>query len=335
MKLAVALVLVGHSSVNAISADFAKEMARSRLEKEGLPDPVCRTGIISLPVVSLGKKQACCPAYCKECDDYKTCESVRGQDSKNACCASNVLKMECGKGAPANVCLKKCTEALPPCIMEDGQVWKLEPPKVNAADDCNEAIPEWRKHKKAAIKAGEESAEAFDAKITLQTMKETAKIHEKLVDELAKLNEEAKSASSDADKEISNAKDTEAKIDAELEKEKDEKKKAEIEKMKKELVENREEAEESKKDLDDAASDLDSSKKDLDDKVKTLKSHAEAAEKDAKSVLDKKADIAKADEAAKKASEHKHKAKHHVGIVKKIVHAVVDVCHAIASFFHW
>merc|ERR1711907_793954 len=131
------------------------------------------------------------------------------------CCASNVLKMECGKGAPANVCLKKCTEALPPCIMEDGQVWKLEPPKVNAADDCNEAIPEWRKHQKAAIKTGKENAETFDAKITLQTMKETAKIHSELVDELAKLNEEAKKASSDADKEISNAKDTEAKIDAE------------------------------------------------------------------------------------------------------------------------
>jgi hypothetical protein len=321
--------------VNAISADFAKEMARSRLEKAGLPDPVCRTGIISLPIASLGKKQACCPAYCKECDDYKTCESVRGQASKNACCASNVLKMECGQGAAANVCLKKCTEALPPCIMEDGKVWDLEPPKVNAADDCNKAIPEWTQHKKAAIEAGEESAETAEAKITLKKMKDTTALHSKVVDDAADTGEKAKTAASDADDAISKAKEYESKMDAEMEKETDEKKKAEIKEMKEKLIEGREEAEESKKDLTDAASDLDSSKKDLDDKLNTLKSHAEAAEKDAKSVLDKKADIKHADEAAKKTTEHHHKVKHHIGIVRKIVHAVVDVAKDIAHHFHW
>jgi hypothetical protein len=183
MKFPAVLVLIALQSGDAMNADFAKKMARARLEKEGLPDPICRTGIISLPIGSLGKKQACCPAYCKECDDYKTCESVRGQESKNACCASSVLKLECGKGAPANICLKKCSEALPPCIMEDGQVWKLEPPKVNAADDCNEAISEWRQHSEAAIKAGNEAAEAWEAKIALETLKKVLKSHKKMVDD--------------------------------------------------------------------------------------------------------------------------------------------------------
>jgi hypothetical protein len=192
MKVAVVLVCIGVSGINAVNIDFTKKMARARLEKEGLPDPVCRTGIISLPVTSLGKKQACCPHYCKECDDYKSCESVRGQDSKNACCASKVLKMECGKGAPANVCLKKCSEALPPCIMEDGQVWKLEPPKVNAADDCNEAIVEWRQMGKAGIKAGNEAAEAFEAKMALQTLERVLKTHKKLVEETEETIKEVK-----------------------------------------------------------------------------------------------------------------------------------------------
>lgn len=126
-----------------------------------------------------------------------TCESVRGQDSKNACCASNVLKMECGQGAPANVCLKKCNEALPPCIMEDGQVWNLKPPKVNAADDCNEAVGDWRTTQKAAIKSGKEGAETFAAKITLKGMDDAVETHSKIVEKVEKTAESVKKTHAD------------------------------------------------------------------------------------------------------------------------------------------
>merc|ERR1719197_2125121 len=92
-------------------------------------------------VISIDGK-TCCAGYCGECTDYETCKSVRGQDSENACCATKVLSMECGGGsAPANVCLKKCSEAVPPCIM-DMEV-TIPSTERHAGDDCNEAITDW------------------------------------------------------------------------------------------------------------------------------------------------------------------------------------------------
>lgn len=93
--------------------------------------------------------QACCAGYCGECSDYPTCKSVRGQDSEYACCASKVVEIQCGKGAAANVCLKSCDDAVPPCIMGEAKV----PPSVVYADqDCNHAVTEWRQRAQAALK---------------------------------------------------------------------------------------------------------------------------------------------------------------------------------------
>merc|ERR1712146_341431 len=83
-----------------------------------------------------GEQQVCCAGYCGECSDYATCMSVRGQNSTFACCKSQVLEMRCGN-APANVCLKSCTESVPPCIMEDGEVFTTpDPASRNAGEDC-------------------------------------------------------------------------------------------------------------------------------------------------------------------------------------------------------
>ena len=106
------------------------------LAAAALPDPMCKTGVVSL---KLGENpQSCCAGYCGECSDYKTCESVRGQDSKNACCATAVYDMRCGGKAAANVCLKKCSEAVPPCIMDKDEI-VIKDPKRNAADNCTQA----------------------------------------------------------------------------------------------------------------------------------------------------------------------------------------------------
>merc|ERR1719159_1913598 len=118
-----------------------KSMAARNLAAAGLPDPKCHTGVVSLK--EEGKSQVCCAGYCGECTDYPTCKEVRGQDSENACCASSVHKMRCGN-APANVCLKSCTEAVPPCIMEEGKTFEMPNPDTrNAGDDCNEAVSDW------------------------------------------------------------------------------------------------------------------------------------------------------------------------------------------------
>merc|ERR1719162_2434893 len=135
----------------AVVADGAmtfKSLSARSLAASGLPDPSCSTGIVSLK--EKGKPQSCCAGYCGECTDYPTCQKVRGQDSKNACCTSNVYEMRCGK-APANVCLKKCSESVPPCIMDKDETFTTPDPSArNAGQDCNEAVADWRKQAEAA-----------------------------------------------------------------------------------------------------------------------------------------------------------------------------------------
>merc|ERR1740138_657219 len=103
-----------------------------------------------------GKRQSCCAGYCGACNDYKTCASVRGQDSENACCASKVYEMRCGN-APANICLKTCSESVPPCIM-DVDLDNIEIPKiknVKGVPGCNDVIPFVRSIHKNALDKGE------------------------------------------------------------------------------------------------------------------------------------------------------------------------------------
>jgi len=136
-------------------------MARS-LSETKKPDPTCKTGVLSLAGAVADKPQACCPAYCGECSDYATCASVRGQDSANSCCLSKVLDLECGGPSkpPANACLKKCVDGVPPCIMEEGTDFVM-PDVTTAAEDCNEAVGEWMDGVEAAVKSAEGGAEAW------------------------------------------------------------------------------------------------------------------------------------------------------------------------------
>merc|ERR1719379_3026370 len=147
-------LLAAAAFVPGQSVAMLKTFSARSLAAAGVPDPLCKTGVISLKTT--GKPQSCCAGYCGECTDYKTCKSVRGQNSANACCASKVYEMRCGN-APANVCLKKCSEAVPPCIMDKDEI-VIEKPKRNAADNCTKAVPDWRKKADAAIAAGEEAA---------------------------------------------------------------------------------------------------------------------------------------------------------------------------------
>lgn len=144
-----ALLLVS----SAHGATLAKQLAARSLSAAGLPDPHCKSGILSLKVD--GQPQSCCAGYCGACNDYETCKSVRGQASENACCASKVYEMRCGN-APANVCLKKCSESVPPCIM-DTEVPETAPKikKVNGVPDCNEVVPHARGMHTNAVDKGQ------------------------------------------------------------------------------------------------------------------------------------------------------------------------------------
>merc|ERR1719326_1648164 len=137
-----ALVLLpGALAISDRATTMRKMIAAKNLEAAGLPDPVCKTGVIAMK--EEGKPQVCCAGYCGECSDYETCKSVRGQDSENACCKTKVYEMRCGE-APANVCLKSCEEAVPPCIMPEGNFEAPDPDARTAGDDCNKAVSDWR-----------------------------------------------------------------------------------------------------------------------------------------------------------------------------------------------
>jgi len=149
--------------LNKTSMIQRSAMARS-LAQAMKPDPTCKTGVVSLAGAVADRPQACCPAYCGECSDYPECGSVRGQDSANACCLSKVLDLECGGPAkpPANVCLKKCVDAVPPCIMEEGVAFEM-PAVTSAAEDCNEAVGEWMDKAESAVKSGKGGAASWDS----------------------------------------------------------------------------------------------------------------------------------------------------------------------------
>merc|ERR1719498_1738459 len=153
-------LLFGAAFVPAHGAMVMKSISARSLAAAGVPDPLCKTGVISLKTSD--KPQSCCAGYCGECTDYMTCKKVRGQNSENACCASKVYEMRCGN-APANVCLKKCSEAVPPCIMDRDEI-VIKSPSVNAADNCTKAVPDWRKKAENAVKAGEKAAAAAQKK---------------------------------------------------------------------------------------------------------------------------------------------------------------------------
>jgi len=149
--VALAFVAVAHgANLAALKVISARSMAAA-----GVPDPMCKTGVISLPDGS-GKPQSCCAGYCGECTDYETCKSVRGQDSEKACCATPVYEQRCGE-APANVCLKKCSESVPPCIMDKDEI-VIKTPTRNAASNCTKAVADWRAKADNAVAAGEKAA---------------------------------------------------------------------------------------------------------------------------------------------------------------------------------
>jgi len=153
MQFVTVALFLGTMSLPCQSTVMKFLSARSLAAAE-LPDPMCKTGVISLK--KLDRPQSCCASYCGECTDYGTCESVRGQDSKFACCASAVYERRCGK-APANVCLKKCSESVPPCIMDKDEIVVKDLDR-NAADNCSKAVPDWRARAESAMKQG-----TFDA----------------------------------------------------------------------------------------------------------------------------------------------------------------------------
>lgn len=145
-------------------AMLSKQLAARSISAAGLPDPHCKTGFISLAVS--GKPLSCCPSYCGACNDYKTCKSVRGQDSTNACCASKVYEMRCGN-APANTCVKKCSETVPPCIMDvDAASFDIKVKTVNGVPPCGDVVPAARQMHNAAIAKGHVLTDIHKSSVT-------------------------------------------------------------------------------------------------------------------------------------------------------------------------
>jgi hypothetical protein len=192
LKIAVLVLTIMQLHV----ADGAKMKALGTrfLAASAVPDPTCKTGIISLK--TKGQPQSCCPGYCGQCNDYKTCKSVNGQASENACCASKVYEMRCGN-APANVCLKTCSEAVPPCIMDkdaDTMTVKLGAKTYKGVPPCNEVVPYVRNHMATAVAKGELLAKLHTAASGLQHAIDDAKSAKKGLEKDSKKTDVPKEA---------------------------------------------------------------------------------------------------------------------------------------------
>jgi len=168
IHLVIAVAVFSPQGVAA--ARLTKNLAARSIAAAGRPDPKCHSGVISLPFKGTEDPQVCCAGYCGECTDYPTCGSVKGQDSANACCASKVLAQSCDKGAPANVCLKKCSESVPPCIMDGFKFEEPDPDARNAMTDCNEAVPNWMVEAKSTVEQVESVKDGPDGKAQWKVM---------------------------------------------------------------------------------------------------------------------------------------------------------------------
>jgi len=116
-------------------------------------DSSCSSGLLSLSTAS-DPWQVCCPAYCGDCTDYESCKNVNGMDSTDSCCRSRVYELRCGAGASASDCLHPCSKHGPPCIM-DATV-SIPEVSYSAADDCNEAVANWRRMANNAMEAAKD-----------------------------------------------------------------------------------------------------------------------------------------------------------------------------------
>merc|ERR1719181_2494711 len=153
--LAAALALMAPVEASR-AAEVRRILASRSIAAAGVPDPHCASGVVSAKVE--GEPQACCAGYCGEYSDYPTCKSVREQDSEGACCKTKVLELACGGGAAANICLKKCTEAVPPCIMDEEMVYTAPDPDTRTANsDCDKAVEDWRERAKMSVESAEKA----------------------------------------------------------------------------------------------------------------------------------------------------------------------------------
>lgn len=168
-KFCVLALMIVHVHV-AEGALLRSAAARSLAAgSSAVPDPHCKIGVISL------SGQSCCAGYCGACNDYETCKSVNGQDSENACCASKIYKMRCGN-APANVCLRKCSEAMPPCIMDkDVDAMPVKAMPVNGVPPCNKVVPFTANIHAVAITKGHFMADLHVTDLDLQESLEIVK----------------------------------------------------------------------------------------------------------------------------------------------------------------
>merc|ERR1719359_779077 len=120
-------------------------------------DEFCKTGLME---ASMETPRVCCPSFCSECSSYASCTAAFEHDtdkSKNACCADVVKEHSCensGENGLTEVsfppCVKKCSESLPPCLMEDSD-FVFDPEQMTAADDCGNVVGEWQATMKSIV----------------------------------------------------------------------------------------------------------------------------------------------------------------------------------------
>ena len=95
-------------------ASSAYALSFNQMQPAG--DPECAMGFRGFTADPTAVT-VCCPKYCGECSDYATCSAVNGQDSGNACCATQVRKLTCENNAEDPYCLKSCSEKSAPCSL--------------------------------------------------------------------------------------------------------------------------------------------------------------------------------------------------------------------------
>jgi len=147
-------------------------------------DPMCRTGVLSIPETD-DEAQVCCSGFCGECSDHQFCDKAMhvDTDTSNECCLTVVKAAACGGDTPADTCIQGCSKSAPPCIMDAHAPTIPETGIVDAGKDCNEAIYNWRKKSEAAIVDGENNGQRILAETNTKRMQAIEAKHEEDVEQ--------------------------------------------------------------------------------------------------------------------------------------------------------
>lgn len=168
-----------HQGSSLVQGDNEKP---ATIYEKGIPDPTCKTGVISPDFA------ACCTDECGLCGNHKLCDAPGKLEEKTGKLADNCCKDRILEAA------KSCDDNHPPCVLSPSYIKKLDKwaekmPKRHAMHDCTKAESISRLRHACGVDKGEALGRLYVAQTG--KLEDTIEIAKKVVEKLEAKGEKA------------------------------------------------------------------------------------------------------------------------------------------------